>query len=128
MSDYLLYGTKMIEKDDTMKDFAESIVKSVPADDLKALKLEDEEDEKERFEEPFMERVHDILVDDISRTDIDYQELMCKYSSEIGDLLYDMDNHGYDLENYPLHFFGDKAKDCFNALMNEYIYLMVFHI
>ena len=128
MSKYLLYGDKMIEKDNTMKDFAESIVKIVPVDDLKNLKIEDEEDEKEKFEEPFMERISNILVDDISRTDINYQELMRKYSSEIGNLLYDMENHGYNLKKYPIHFFGDEAKDSFNSLITEYIYLMVFHM
>jgi hypothetical protein len=120
MSKYLLYGNKIVEKDDTMKDFAESIVKGVLQDDL--------DSSTEDLEEIYMERVKDILIDDISRTDIDYEELMCRYASEIGKLLYDMENHGGDLNSISLHFFGDGAKDCFNSLMCEYIYLKIFYI
>jgi hypothetical protein len=120
MSNYLLYGQKLIEKDDTMKDFAESIIKSIPKDDLNS--------STEDLEEIYMGRVNDILIDDISRTNIDYEELMCRYAPEIGELLYNMENHGSDLDAVSIHFFGSEAEKSFNYLMTEYIYLKVFYI
>lgn len=117
MSEYILYGTKMIENDDTMKDFAESIIGNIQIDDLKELCKDND------FEDKLNEAVWEHLTDDISRTDIDYEQLMYKYRGELGDLLYNMENHGYELEYYPLHFYGEATEKCFNTLMTEYISL-----
>ncbi len=113
---YLLYGTPLIENDATMKDFAASLIKGVPDDDIKELPADEYADE-------FMERVETILKEDISRTDIDYEELMQKYRCEIGDLLYEMENHGCALDAYPVHFFGKEAEESFNEMMRVYILL-----
>lgn len=114
MSKYLLYGVKMVTNDDTMKDFAKSILKSVPVDDLKDLNSDE-------YYDTLLERVNDILDDDISRTDIDYEKLMYKYRNELGELLYDIENNGYDKGDYPICFFGENAKCSFNSLIYAYI-------
>lgn len=59
------------------------------------------------------------LRDDVSRTDVNYEELMYKYRFDIGDLLYEMDNVNYSsLVN--VNFFGTEAKTSFENLMNAY--------
>lgn len=109
MSKYLLYGTKMIENDNTMRDFAKSIYNGVPTDGLS----------KEDYKDEFMDLVCEILKDDIGRTDIDYENLMYKYRAELGDLLYEIENHGCDM---PLvKFFGEQTENSFNYLIKEYI-------
>ena len=128
MANYLLYGTKLIEDDSTLESFAKCVLDGVPVDDLKEAEkrycdsLEDTE-----YEDVFMERVHTILVDDISRTDIDYRELMGRYAVDIGILLYDMENHGYDLSTLNLTFFGKETADCFNKLIEEKVWFMKFY-
>jgi hypothetical protein len=114
MSEYLLYGSKMVANDNTMKDFAESIFKGVPTDDLKGLGPEE-------YYDTLLERVTDILDDDISRTDIDYEKLMYKYRGELGELLYEIENNGYDKGDYPVCFFGEKTQHSFNSLIYAYI-------
>ena len=109
MSKYLLYGSKIIENDNTMKDFAKSICNGVPTDNLS----------KEYFKDGFIDLVCEILKDDISRTDINYEELMYKYRSELGDLLYEIENYGGEM---PLvKFFGEGVENSFNFLVKEYI-------
>ena len=91
MANYLLYGDKMIEDDSTLEKFAQCIIDGVPEDDLEeAKKRYNEEDDDTEYEDEYMQRVRDILYDDISRTDIDYSELMERFAPELGDLMYDM--------------------------------------
>jgi len=109
MSEYLLYGNKIIENDNTIKDFAKSICNGVLTDNLN----------KEDFKDGFIDLVREILQDDVSRTDINYEELMYKYRSELGDLLYEIENHGGEM---PLvKFFGEGIENSFNSLVREYI-------
>ena len=109
MSDYLLYGTVIVENDSTMKSFAKSICKGTPTDGFS----------KEYFKEEFMDLVNTILKDDVSRTDINYEELMYKYRFEIGDLLYEIENHSGNMQT--ISFFGEGTKVSFNRLVEEYI-------
>ena len=128
MSNYFLYGVKMIEDDSTLEKFAQCIINGVPEDDLEEIKQRyNVEDNDREYEEEYMQRVRDILYDDISRTDIDYSELMERFAPELGNLLYDMENHGYDLSALRLTFFGEKVGECFNKLVEEKIWFMKFY-
>lgn len=74
-----------------------------------------------------MERVRTCLHEDLPKTDIDYPALMQKYAREIGPLLYHLENRGSNLSDaIRLSFFGEEAKECFNALVEEYIFLVRF--
>lgn len=66
MSNYLLYGEKMIEDDSTLEKFAQCIIDGVPEDDLKDIKQRyNVEDDDTEYEDEYMQRVRDILYDDI---------------------------------------------------------------
>lgn len=120
MSDYLLFGTKLIENDDTLKDFALSLCKGVPTDQIKdQLSETPKENYAECFKDSFLNLVDEIQRDDLSRTDIDYSALLYKYRKELGDLLYEIDNHHGDTES--IHFFGDESERSFNSLVFDYI-------
>lgn len=109
MSNYQLYGMKIIEDDSTLKAFAKSVCKEVPIDGLS----------RNGFKDDFMELVANCLEDDVSRTDIDYEELMYRYRSEIGDLLYEIENNFG--EKPEISFFGEDTERCFNNLIRQYI-------
>lgn len=125
MGNYKLYGEVMIEDDSTLENFALSVIKKIPEDDLKDTKRRfiNNSDDGE-YKEEFMARVRKMLSEDISRTDIDYPALMKKYSAEIGDILFDMDNSGYDLSAIELSFFGDKARRCFNIIVAQRVWTL----
>lgn len=128
MANYLLYGNKMIADDSTLEKFAQCIIDGVPEDDLEDIKQRyNVEDGATEYEDEYMQRVRDILYDDLSRTDIDYSELMKRFAPELGNLLYDMENHGYDLSMLGLTFFGEKIGDCFNQLVEEKVWFMKFY-
>ena len=128
MSNYFLYGEKMIKDDSTLEKFVQCIIDGVPEDDLEDIKQRyNVEDDDREYEDEYMQRVRDILYDDISRTDIDYSELMERFAPELGSLLYDMENHGYDLSALRLTFFGEKVGECFNKLVEEKIWFMKFY-
>lgn len=109
MSDYLLYGNELIKNDSTIKDFAKSLCDGVPRENL------NEEDFKDRT----IDLVSEILRDDISRTNINYENLMYKYRSELGDILYEIENNGYEVP--PVKFFGKEAESSFNYIVIAYI-------
>lgn len=67
MNTYMLYGTKMIENDATLKDFSSCIYNNIP------IEVETEDPEERR--DYILEMAEEILEDDISRTDIDYEGL-----------------------------------------------------
>lgn len=128
MSRYSLYGTKLIEDDSTLESFAKSVIKLVDTNDIEDLeKRYNKEFGDTEFEDVFMDRVEEILEHDISRTDIDYPALMEKYSTEIGPLLYDIENHGGNLESVGLTFFGEKAAAAFNRLVTEKAWFLKFY-
>jgi len=108
MSNYLLYGQELISNDATLKDFAESMVNNRGAPEV----LDDLED--------YYEAIRVALFEDISRTDIDYVELMYKYRGEIGEILYCCDNYD-DVDYRKIEFFGEGAKVSFNYLVLCYI-------
>lgn len=111
MSQYLLYGTELIQNDNTLKDFATCVYNNCP---LEAI-VEDGEERKDFI----MDIVKESLEDDISRTDIDYEDLLYRYRSEIGDILYQIDNNGIPMLS--INFFRNGAKEFFNDLVYWYI-------
>lgn len=111
MNTYMLYGTKMIENDATLKDFASCIYNNIP--------LEIETDDPEERRDYILEMVEEILQDDISRTDIDYEGLLCKYKDELGDLFYRMWDRDYTIPT--MEFLGEGAKQFFNDIVYYYI-------
>lgn len=115
MSNYMLYDLKMIEDDSCMESFAKSLLKDLDKD----YKIDRNSCEQE-YKDEIMEAVYDSIHDDLSRTDIDYINLMEIYSEDIGRLLYDMENHGYDLSSITLSFFN-KAQESFEMLLYRYI-------
>ena len=117
MANYLLYDLKMIEDDSCMESFAKSLLKDLDKD--YQINREDCDSDGE-FEEKMLDAVYESIQDDLSRTDINYQELMEKFAKDIGQLLFDMDNHGYNLSSIQLSFF-DKAKESFETLLYRYI-------
>ena len=54
-------------------------------------------------------------------------KLMEKFAPELGQLLFDMENHGCDLSKLNLTFFGDNVGDCFNRLVEEKVWFMKFY-
>jgi len=119
MSKYELYGMRIIENDSTLKDFAKSVCSTLVDD------YEVKSDDVEEFKDLCMDSVSAALHDDISRTDIDYVNLMFKYRHEIGELLFDIENHQgmswREFDNIELSFFGEQAEKCFNKLVYRYI-------
>ena len=117
MSNYMLYDMKMIEDDSCIESFAKSLLKDLDKDyEIDRSSFDNEEEYKDEI----MEAVNNSIHDDLSRTDIDYINLMEKYSKDIGRLLYDMENNGYDLLSITLSFF-DKAQESFEMLIYRYI-------
>lgn len=114
MANYLLYGTKLIEDDSTLEKFARSVCSNLDIHYTGETNYDDYKDE-------MMDYIEESIRDDISRTDIDYEELMYNYRNEIGDLLYEMDSNGYEIREQPLFFFGEKAKESFETLLYKYI-------
>ena len=111
MSEYLLYGERMVKNDATLKDFAESIYENIPMEVI----LEDSEERRDFI----LEAVEAALEDDIARTDIDYEALLYKYRYELGDLFYKMLDIDYRIP--PMQFFGKQAKQFFNDIIYYYI-------
>jgi len=111
MNTYMLYGTKMIENDTTLKDFAFCIYKNIPIE----IKTDDPEERRDYI----LEMVEEILQDDISRTDIDYEDLLYKYKDELGDLFYRMWDRDYIIPT--VEFLGEGAKQFFNDIVYYYI-------
>lgn len=111
MNTYMLYGTKMIENDATLKDFASCIYNNIP--------MEIETDDPEERRDYILEMAEEILEDDISRTDIDYEGLLYKYREELGDLFYRMWDRDYAIPT--MEFLGEGAKQFFNDIVYYYI-------
>jgi len=114
MKKYDLYGENIIENDSTLKDFAISLFKNVPF----YFPVYDDEDEDD-IKDKMMATVLSIINDDISRTEINYQELLCKFRFDIGDLLYEIDNECFEIPE--VAYFGDEAIEYFNILIYLYI-------
>lgn len=140
MNEYLLYGEKIVKNDATLKDFAASVLNQ--ALDVMYLNRSEEfhtkgdyvkwlvnmnsdivqDQERDNLEDMAVQ----ILEDDVSRTDIQYPELLEKYKGEIGPLLYDMDNNGYDMPQ--IKFFGEGAETFFNQLIIAYMGIHLYDI
>lgn len=111
MNTYMLYGTKIIENDATLRDFASCVYNNIP---LEAI-MEDSEERRDFI----LEMTEAALEDDISRTDIDYEGLLYKYRNELGDLFYRMWDRDYSIPK--MEFLGDGAKKFFNDIVYYYI-------
>lgn len=116
MSNYLLYDLKLIEDDTCMESFAKSLLRDLDRD----YGIERGNSDNEEYKDEIMEAVHNSIHDDLSRTDIDYTNLMEKFAKDIGQLLCDMENNGYDLSSITLSFF-DKSQESFETLLYIYI-------
>ena len=117
MANYEIYGIKMIEDDSTLESFAKSLLTDLDKD---CGIDRNDYDYDEEFEDRMIDAVYDCIHDDLARTDIDYVELMERFARDIGQLLYDMDNHGYDLSSVQLSFFN-KAQESFETMLYRYI-------
>lgn len=129
MSKYMLYGSQLIANDDTMRNFALSVMRQIDEDSVRDMKIRYQEgnDINADFIEWYHEQMIGILYDDLARTAIDYSALMRKYAPEIGPLLCELENRGMDWQSmFTLRFLGEEAKQCFNELMSELIFLIRF--
>lgn len=111
MAKYLLYGTALIKNDGTLKDFAKCIYRNCPLEVF----VEDS-DERRDF---ILDCVEGILEDDISRTDIDYEELLFRYKGELGDLFFLIWDRGCQIPT--IEFMGEGAKEFFNNIVYYYV-------
>lgn len=121
MSNYKLYGENLIKDDSTFQKFAESLLNGIITKELKEEYEKFTNEKENNFEELLEELIESSLIDDISRTDINYEKLMQKYSFEIGEVLFILENNGYDIKTIALTFFGDDCKQVFEFLMEGYI-------
>lgn len=112
---YSLYGDKdgYIKDDSSLYSFCKSLWDT--AKDLVNVY------EEEYSKEAVLEECREILRDDLPRTDINYEDLLEAYVPEIGNVLYVMDNNGYDMSCVEVHFFGDKAHEFFDQLVDVYL-------
>ena len=114
---YRLHGMKMVEDDYSLDAFAQSIIKNLAADyQIDRANCEDADEYRDRMLDAAYDRIHN----ELSMTSIDYSDLLEKYAKDIGQLLYDMENHGFDLSTIQLSFF-DNTSENFNLLLYNYI-------
>lgn len=116
MANYLLYDIKMIDDDSCMESFAKSLLKNIDRD----YEIHCNEYDSDEFKDAILKAVYDSIQDDLSRTDIDYQELMKRFAKDIGQLLYDMEKHSYDLSSITISFLDD-AQQSFEMFICIYI-------
>ena len=121
MSNYKLYGENLIKDDSTFQKFAESLLNGIITKELKEEYEKFTNEKENNFEELLEELIESSLIDDISRTDINYEKLMQKYSNQIGEVLFVLENNGYDISTIGLTFFGNNCKQVFEFLMEGYI-------
>lgn len=112
MSNYKLYKECLIKNDSTLKDFAQSVINNLGISFNNDKNYEDFKDES-------IDIINEHITDDISRTDIDYEDLLYRYRSELGDILYGIDNNGYNIPT--ISFFGEDAQYFFNEILYYYI-------
>jgi predicted ester cyclase len=121
MAEYRLYGRQLIANDKTLRDFSLSLLKNI------YVEFPDGFDEDEKIldvKDEVMERVSNYLSKDISRTDIDYRDLLVKYRGEIGDVMYQLEMQLRDpmlvLENFS---FIKNTQYTFEKLVYYYIFV-----
>lgn len=116
--DYTLFGFNLVEDDSTLENFAKSFCKGIKIPEGKS--IQDEE-----VKEDVLHTFWECITNDLRMTDINYETLMYRYRYEIGNLLYDMENHGYDpvwdTSSRAIYFFGEEARDSFEILLMRYI-------
>ncbi len=105
MSNYMLYGTKIINNDNSLKDFVGSLIYNT---------YDQSVDGPDKLYEILMSA----FVDDLSRVDIDYEKLLYKYRSEIGDVLYHASNNDCTIPS--IDFFGEGAEVFFIFISLHY--------
>lgn len=110
MSTYMLYDKKLIDDDTSFAAVMRSLLEGIDGDYGLA---PDPEEYRDGFEEAFADRLEELF-----RTDADYEALMYNIRGELGDVLYEMDNRGLPLPE--LHFFGTSAKETFEVLASFY--------
>ena len=116
-TDYMLHGMNMVEDDSSLCAFAKSITKDIIAD-YEIVRKDTESDTD--YYDRVIDAVSDRINNELCQTNIKYDDLMERYAEEIGRLLYDMENCGYQLECLNLSFF-DNTNEVFNILLEKYI-------
>ncbi len=116
-SDYMLHGMNMVEDDSSLCAFARSITKNIIAD-YEIVRKDTESDTD--YYDRVIDAVGDRINNELCQTNIKYDDLMERYAEEIGRLLYDMENCGYQLDCLNLSFF-DNTNEVFNILLERYI-------
>lgn len=111
LSNYKLYGTELICDDSSLKAFSKSVYENCP---LEAI-MEDSQERRDFI----LESVENSLEDDISRTDIDYEQLLLRYKDELGDLFFRMWDRGLQIPT--IEFLGEGAKKFFNDVVYYFI-------
>lgn len=115
MDKYKLYGITLIKDDSSLKAFADSVVEIIGnADIVEGITSFLEQNEA------VLENVDLFLKADVSRTEINYVELLERYAPDIGPVLYCMDNWG--LEMPTIDFFNENARAFFEFIVKGYIY------
>lgn len=123
MANYLLYDKKIIDDDSSIKNFAKSLLKDLDKD----YEIEKSKCSKQEFKDKMLEAVNEVIIYDLSRTDINYAELMLKYSGDIGPLLYKMEDLGCDISSLSFSFF-EEAQSSFESFIYLYIEVNFEHL
>ena len=110
----------LIENDSNFKKFAESLLKVIVTKKLKEEYKKFTKEKENNLEEVLEKLIENYFTNDISRTN-DYEKLMQKYSNQIGEVLFVLENNGYDISTIGLTFFGNNCKQVFEFLMEGYI-------
>ena len=114
---YMLYGVCMIRDDSSLAAFARSLMDKLECDYQIDVEMVEDEDE---YKDNVMSAVFDRIEHELCLTQINYEELLGQYTREIGQLLYDMENHGYDMSNLNISFF-ENCKENFNMFLYSYV-------
>lgn len=112
---YVLYGQKLVDDDSSLDAFAKCIYDSLPIEAI------DVDPDSEEFNDRVLELAHIAIYDDLSRTKVDYKQLLFRYAPEIGVLLYNMDNYSISLSVIEESGFFTYADETFNFLLEKYI-------
>jgi len=103
---YMLYGACIIEKDATLKEFCHSLFKNTICQNAKCI-------------QEVMNAVEMQLAYDLPRTNIDYEVLLKRYVTEIGEVLIEIEANNEPAPS--MDFKGIKSKDFFNEIVRKYI-------
>lgn len=111
-----MYGNYWIEDDSSLKHFAKSVTALIDFDCVSESSDDQDDQVKSRF--------WDILDEGIHVSSDKYENLLLKYRPELGDLFYELWNHGIEPGIKPA-FSGPESRGFFNELV--YFYFLVHY-